>query len=214
MRVKKSLEAGEFSSWSGELKAAIRGKNDSNVPCDGCVACCTSSQFIHVGPDEIDALSHIPKKLLFPAPRQPRGHFLLGYDQRGRCPMLIGKKCSIYEYRPRTCRTFDCRIFTAAGVVPEKGQALIARQVGRWCFSFNSKVGRKHHEAVRAAATFLREHSDKLLPEIAPKNATQLAVLAFRVHKAFLKKEKKTGQWVVVDSVSDADLSSELRQVR
>ena len=30
--------------------------------------------------------------------------------------MLVDGRCSIYEHRPRTCRTYDCRIFTATGL--------------------------------------------------------------------------------------------------
>ena len=56
------------------MRAALRGERDSDVPCNGCTACCTSSQFVHIGPDETDTLAHIPAELLFPAPRLPRGH--------------------------------------------------------------------------------------------------------------------------------------------
>ena len=112
----RDLAAGDFSSWVVEMRATIRGEQGSEVPCGGCTACCTSSQFIHIEPDETDTLSRIPAELLFPAPRLPRGHVLLGYDERGHCPMLIDDQCSIYEHRPKTCRTYDCRIFPAAGV--------------------------------------------------------------------------------------------------
>ena len=47
----------------------------------------------------------------------PKGNMLLGYDENGHCPMLIDDKCSIYEHRPITCRSYDCRIFPAAGIV-------------------------------------------------------------------------------------------------
>jgi Fe-S-cluster containining protein len=210
----KVLEAGDFLSWVVEMNGAIRGKNDSNVSCHGCVACCTSSQFVHIGPGEAETLSHIPKKLLFPAPRMPLGHFLLGYDKRGHCPMLIHQKCSIYEYRPRTCRTYDCRIFSAAGLLPDENQVSIARQAKRWHFSFQNEDDCNHRKAVQAAAVFLRKNTGKLPPEIFPRTTTQWAVLAFRIHEAFLKKDDKTGRWVGVDSVSDAVLNSILRRVR
>jgi hypothetical protein len=84
------LDAGDFSSWLVEIQAALRAERAAEVPCGGCTACCTSSQFVHVGPDETDTLAHIPAELLFPAPRMPEGHVLLGYDERGHCPMLIG----------------------------------------------------------------------------------------------------------------------------
>src|SRR5688572_23451385 len=105
----QALAAGRFSEWLVEMQHALRGERDAAVPCDGCTACCTSSQFIHIEPDETETLAQIPRELLFPAPGSP-GHVVLGYDDHGRCPMLVDEKCSIYEHRPRTCRTYDCRV--------------------------------------------------------------------------------------------------------
>jgi hypothetical protein len=179
------LAAGDFSSWMSEMQLAIRGEGDAHVPCDGCTACCTSSQFIHIGPDEADTLAHVPAELLFPAPRLPHGHVLLGYDQRGHCPMLIDNRCSIYEHRPRTCRTYDCRIFPATGVqLDDDEKELIARQSRRWQFSFPTATDRSQRDAVRAAARFLREHPTAWSAEAVPANATQRAVLAIEVHDA------------------------------
>ena len=98
------LDAGPFAAWLAGMQASLRGEQDSDVPCGGCTACCRSSQFIHIGPEETDALAHIPAALLFPAPQRPAGHVLMGYDSQGRCPMLTEAGCSIYEHRPRTCR--------------------------------------------------------------------------------------------------------------
>ena len=181
------LSAGNFSSWLGEMQAALRGERESVVPCDGCTACCTSSQFVHIAPDETDTLAHIPAALLFPAPRMPRGHVLMGYDERGHCPMLVDNRCSIYEHRPATCRTYDCRIFPASGVeVDGDDKALIAQRTRRWRFDFPTPADRVRHDAVKAAAAFVREHRDALPPERVPANATQLAVLAIEMHAGFL----------------------------
>ncbi len=200
MSDEQDLAAGDFSSWMVEMQGAIRGERGSDVPCGGCTACCTSSQFIHIGPDEVDTLSRIPAELLFPAPGLPRGHVLLGYDERGHCPMLIDNLCSIYEHRPRTCRTYDCRIFPAAGLgIDDDDKVLIARQARRWQFSFPTQADRNQHDAVRAAATFLHEHTDLLPDGRVPANTTQLAVLAIELHDAFLRRDGETGQTTVVD---------------
>jgi uncharacterized protein len=184
-----SLPAGDFSSWMVEIQGALRGERGSDVPCGTCTACCTSSQFVHVGPEETDTLAHIPSELLFPAPGAPRGHVLLGYDERGHCPMLIDNECSIYEHRPRACRTYDCRVFPAAGLVPEGAEkARIARQVRRWRFGYPDPTDREQHAAVRAAASSLREHPELFRDGIAPTNTTQLAVRAIEVHDAFLER--------------------------
>jgi uncharacterized protein len=145
------LPAGDFSPWLDGMREALRGERDSDVPCAGCTACCTSAQFVHVAPDETDTLAHIPPALLFPAPRMPRGHVLLGYDERGHCPMLVDDRCSIYEHRPRACRTYDCRIFAATGVEVDDDKPEIARRVRRWRFTFPTDADRARRSEVRAA---------------------------------------------------------------
>ena len=153
------------------MLGAIRGERDADVPCGECTACCESAQFVHISPDETDALAHIPRALLFPAPRLPRGHVLLGYDEHGRCPMLVDGGCSIYEHRPRTCRTYDCRVFTAAGVTPDDKPAVAVR-VRRWRFRYPTAADEQAHTATRQHAEQLADGPD------APFTPTQLAVAA------------------------------------
>ncbi|MGI8809789.1 MAG: YkgJ family cysteine cluster protein [Acidimicrobiales bacterium] len=186
------------------MQRALQGDSESDVPCGSCTACCTSSQFVHISPDELDTLAHVPAELLFPAPRMPRGHVLLGYDHNGRCPMLIDGGCSIYEHRPRTCRTYDCRIFPAAEMEPDGGQAAIAQQARRWRFDFPSEADRVRNEAVRAAARFVAERGEELPEEAVPTNATQRAVLAVRIHRAFLGRDDDTGHPALVDPEPEA----------
>ena len=192
--------AGDFGSWLTGLGRAIRGDGESDVPCGSCTACCTSSQFIHIGPDERDTLAHIPKALLFPAPGLPRGHVLMGYDERGHCPMLVEERCTIYEQRPRTCRTYDCRIFPAAGVVLDDGdKSRINRQARPRRFEFTTDDDRTRQLAVEAAAVYLVQHRAELSEGSVPRNETALAVLAIEVHKAFLRRDDRTGAGSLVD---------------
>lgn len=170
------LDAGAFLPWLAEVRAAIAGRGDTDVACDTCTACCTSAQFVHVGPDEHDALAHIPAALLFPAPGAPPGHRLLGYDEAGRCPLLGATGCTIYEHRPRTCRTYDCRVFAAADVVPDDKPAIAARAT-RWRFSHPTPADEVAHAAVRTRAARLAD--DPELPvALRPRSATGRAVLA------------------------------------
>jgi uncharacterized protein len=176
--------AGPFSSWLGDLQEARRAERDVDVPCGTCTACCTSSQFVHIGPDERRTLARIPPELLFPAPRSPAGHVLLGYDEHGHCPMLIDNACSIYEDRPRTCRTYDCRVFAATGVAltePEKAQ--LAERVRQWRFDYPRPSDRRAHEAVLSASAFLTAH-----PELLGGGAmaTQIALLALEIRDLFV----------------------------
>ncbi len=136
-----------FSEWFVEFDEAMQGRRDASVPCGACTACCTSSQFVHIDPDETDTLGHIPADLLFRAPGLPKGHRVMGYDERGHCPMLVDGDCSIYEHRPRACRIYDCRVFTVTGVVPD--QPAIAERAGDWEFEIDDQP---RWAAVRAAA--------------------------------------------------------------
>jgi Fe-S-cluster containining protein len=150
------LPAGDFSTWLTGIRAALRDRSESAVPCDGCTACCTSSQFVHVEPDEGDALAHIPAELLFPAPLAPPGHQVLGYDEQGRCPMLGDHGCTIYEHRPRACRTYDCRIFAATGIEDDDpAKQAITQRARRWRFDLDPD-GRRDQGALQAVAVTLR----------------------------------------------------------
>ncbi len=173
------VDAGDFSAWLAETQRAIRGEGDAEVPCDGCTACCRSAQFVHIGPAERDTLAHIPAELVFPAPRMPRGHVVLGYDERGHCPMLVDNRCSIYAHRPRACRVYDCRVFAAADLEldePEKSE--INERVRRWRFCYPTARDREQHDAVQALAAALREHPERLPDGVAPTNTTQVSVYA------------------------------------
>jgi uncharacterized protein len=180
------LPAGPFSDWLTGMTRALRGEADASVPCGGCTACCRSSQFVHIEPDERDTLAHIPTELLFPAPRLPIGHVLMGYDEHGHCPMLVDDRCSIYEHRPRTCRTYDCRVFAATGItLDDEAHVDIATQAQRWRFDFSSDADRVAYDAVRAAAQHLDEQASDAT-EQRPANATQRAVLAVERSRDYL----------------------------
>jgi len=182
--------AGRFSTWLAEIQESLRGEHDSDVPCAGCTACCRSSQFVHIEPDERDTLAHIPAALLFPAPKLPMGHVLMGYDDKGHCPMLVDDKCTIYEHRPRTCRTYDCRIFPATGVELDEGEYVdIARRTRTWRFDFDDDTDRAQYDAVRAAAQFVRDRMDDHPDGPEPTNAIRHAVLAIEMHTRFLPSD-------------------------
>ena len=187
-----ALPAGDVAAWYAEMSAALQGSGDSDVPCGGCTACCRSSQFVHIAADERSTLAVIPTALLFPAPRLPRGHVLLGYDERGHCPMLVESGCSIYDNRPRACQTYDCRVFAATGVLPSDKPA-VAERVRHWRFSFDHPDSRPLFEALQAAAASL----DQLPPELAPPTDTGRAVVAVQIVDLFLQRDETGGLTVV-----------------
>ena len=202
------LPAGAFGAWLEEMRAALRHDADAHVPCGDCCACCSTSHFVHVGPDEADALAHLPRELTFPAPGLPAGQVLLGYDQRGRCPMLgDGGRCTIYEHRPLTCRTYDCRVFAAAGVAADREE--IARRVRRWRFACPAPRDGDELAAVRSAARFVRDNAAAFPGGVAPDDPAQLAVLAVRVAGVFLPGGPAAGGAGVADVAAAVVRASE-----
>lgn len=208
MSVQQAIPAGRFSSWLRRTRSALVKENGAEVPCGECNACCKSSYFIHIRPEETQTLARINRELLFPAPGLPKGNVLLGYYENGRCPMLIDDRCSIYEHRPLTCRNYDCRVFTAAGIAAgDDDKALITQHIRRWKFSYPTERDRDQHSAVQAAARFLRERSECLPAEMAPKNSSQLAILAIKVYEVFLKlndESVKTGRAFTDTEIAEA----------
>ena len=193
-----AFDAGDFGTWLDDLQRALRNEQDADVPCGSCTACCTASQFVHIAPDETDTLAHIPSELLFPAPLLPRGQMLLGYDEHGRCPMLGEHGCSIYEHRPRTCRTYDCRVFTATAI--EVDDDLIAARAARWRFRVTTPDAAARAHAIEAAATRLADLDDELDDGTVPSSPTQLAVLAVEIHDLFLDRHPGTDE--ILDAVA------------
>lgn len=155
-----------------------------DVPCGDCVACCTSSYFVHIRADDAGTLRRVPAELLFPTPGAPKGHVVMGYDQRGKCPMLEDGRCSIYEDRPLTCRTYDCRVFAAAGI--DADRPAIAARAQTWVFDYPTEDDRRAHAAVRAAAAFLRRHPECFTGGAQADSPAHVALLAIEVADVFL----------------------------
>jgi hypothetical protein len=202
-----SLHAGRFSTWLRNIRNALAESGGMNVPCGECNACCRSSHFIHIKPEETSTLCRIPKELLFPAPLLPTGHMVLGYDEHGRCPMFIRNKCSIYKYRPATCRSFDCRVIAASGIAV-KDNNLIAQHARCWKFSCITKGDRNLLSAVQAAASFLIKYPECIRDNFVPIDAIQLAVLAIKVYEVFLNSNVTTAN--PAQATLDSDIAKKV----
>ena len=195
------VPAGCFSSWLRRTRCGLVKEKGVNVDCGDCNACCRSSYFIHIRPEEKQTLARINRKLLFPAPGLPKGNVLLGYYSNGHCPMMIEGQCSIYEERPITCRSYDCRIFTAAGIdagVDDK--AGINLRIKQWKFSYPTILDLRQHSAVQAAAKFLIQNAESFPAGVVPKNASQVALLAIKVYGVFLEYIDETGEEGLISS--------------
>ncbi len=202
-----SVPAGNFSAWLHGTEASLRsGNGGADVPCGACRGCCRSSMFIYIKPEERQTIRRIPRALLFPAPGLPKGHVLMGYDDKGQCPMLIDNQCSIYEDRPQTCRDYDCRIFSATGIsVDQQTQPEIAQRVQEWVFNFENEGSREDERVLKEATSFLEKNRELFPPGSVPNNPVQLAVLAIRIYRLFSGLTSQARQ--DASSLSDAAIA-------
>lgn len=179
--------AGRFSTWLRQTLDAHATGAAVDAPCGDCVACRTSFCFVHKTPSEERTLGCVPHQLLKPAPGAPPGHVVMGHDLKGRCPMPRDGRCSIHEGRPLTCRTYDCRVFAAAGI--DADRPAITRRARTWVFDVPSDADGRELEAVRAAAAFLRGHAECFVGGPQADNPADVALAAVRVYDVFLKPD-------------------------
>jgi Fe-S-cluster containining protein len=77
--------------------------------CAGCTACCrTGARLSLDAGDDIGSYDHV---LVPPHPGLKSGDGLIAELRQvdGRCVYLGDDGCTIYERRPKVCRSFDCR---------------------------------------------------------------------------------------------------------
>jgi hypothetical protein len=181
------LPAGDFSAWLRAMRRALAGDGEMDVACGDCRGCCVSSYYVKVRERETDALARITANLgdqsLEPG---PAGSRLMGYQANGHCLMLRDGNCSIYQHRPETCRTYDCRVFTAAGMDAGPDKPVINQRVAQWEFTFPTRADRDEQRAVGAAATFLRQHPVRFPGGYVPSRPSDVAVLAIKSYEVFL----------------------------
>ena len=183
----ETAAAVRFLDWLRETRLAHRLQSGVDVPCGSCNACCRSSYFIHIQPQETEALAHIPADLLFPAPGLPQGNMVMGFNAQGCCPMLIDNRCSIYAHRPLTCRIYDCRLFAAAGLdAGGQEKALVNQQLPRWTFDYPEPSDQEAQQAVREVVQFIQTHAHAFPGGRVPQNPSHLAILAVKAYTTFL----------------------------
>ena len=173
-----------FGAWLRATIATLDKDVPADVPCGSCNACCRTFHQIHLRPGENRARKRLPKEYLSAARGLPPGYLLLGFTEEGACPVLVGGRCTIYEDRPLVCRTYDCRMYAATGVEPDRAD--IAAQVRRWRFDYPSAVDRELQKAVLAAVRFIREHRECLPSDAAREQPIRVATLAVYAYARFL----------------------------
>lgn len=178
--------AGPFSEWLRAMRAALAGSSGMDVACGDCRGCCTSSYFIKVRAHETAAIEQIGADKLRPVPGSTNGNLLMGYDAQGHCSMFANGGCSIYQHRPETCRTYDCRVFTAAGMNAGPDKSVINERIAGWQFDYPTPRDTQEHRAVTAAANFMRQHPVRFPGGRVPSRASEIAVLAVKSYEVFM----------------------------
>lgn len=75
-------------------------QQDSDVPCNGCTACCQRDRIVLTSQDD-------PNIYLWHFEGEDR---VLNRRDNGQCIYLGQTGCNKYKERPESCRKFDCRI--------------------------------------------------------------------------------------------------------
>ncbi|NLG78080.1 MAG: YkgJ family cysteine cluster protein [Xanthomonadaceae bacterium] len=180
------IAAGVFGVWLEEMRASLRGERGTDVPCGDCVGCCVSGYPVVIRAEDDRAMAEIPLRHIA---RAVDGRTLMLALPDGSCPMLRDRKCSIYASRPQTCRDYDCRVFAAAGIdAGGEERAVINRRVRAWRFEYANEADVRAHEAVRAAARFIRDKAASF-PGRPPTAPTGIAVLAIKSYEVFLRAD-------------------------
>lgn len=196
-------DAGSFGDWLSTMRAVLRGEAVADVPCGDCIGCCVSSYPIPLRPEDVRARAEVPEQFLL-GNAAPGERWLMGFREDGRCPFMDQGRCGIYDGRPQTCRDYDCRLYAAAGLVPDGNRVVIEQRVGEWRFSFSSAAELAQAEAVRRAAQFIRDNAVLFPPGMRARSATAAAVLAVKTYPVFLAGQGLSGPEETVRCVMDA----------
>ena len=182
------IDAGDFGTWLQQIQAVLRGGTEgTDVPCGDCVGCCSSHWPVALRAEDEALVPLVPASLLLEPEDAPEGLRYMGYREDGTCPMLVKRQCRVYAQRPQTCRDFDCRIFTAAGIASAGAdKPLINERLSVWHFSYASAEDLAVHQAIQATAAFLQGEAREVPGFHFPVAPIAIAGLALKAHPVFL----------------------------
>ncbi len=120
---------------------AATGKNETrDVPCGGSNACCWADR-IEVEPgDDLTRLATI---------RDADGARVLRHREDGACIHLTAHGCGVREHRPAVCRSYDCRVAGAVGLIEEFSNG---HATPGWFFEIETPADRALALALRLGA--------------------------------------------------------------
>ena len=139
---------------SEEDRAMIRSAAEpSEVPCNGCSACCRSVVAIQPERGDNPADYECAINIDTSAPNRART-FSLNRKPDGSCYALRNGRCTIWDKRPYICRAFDCRKLWVMLTRPERQRLIRDRYFSRDIFAAGKKRActLPEADALRAAA--------------------------------------------------------------
>ena len=120
--------------------------------------------------------------------------------------MLGSSGCTIYDRRPRTCRSFDCRIFAATGIEPPGGSdSKVAERVRDWTFDDSDDQG-VTRRALDETLMFLKAFEEVFIPYGIEPGTPIVANVAADLMHLFLEPSSEVEQLQAV--------IKELRRIR
>jgi Fe-S-cluster containining protein len=128
----------------GTFLGKVTFNQEAKVPCQGCNHCCYHGR-VDIYPDKENAedLAHLD---VVP---HPEGGFALRKREDGSCVHLgLGGECTVYHHRPKACRFYDCRMFSAIGLVDTYDNG---RNSPAWVFDIPTTEERIANMALRLA---------------------------------------------------------------
>jgi hypothetical protein len=150
MEAKVTVTVGEIEEgWridaylSSRWRALVNG--ESTADCQDCRGCCRNGFVIGLSRKEADRIPHT---------KIGKYAVLMPLDD-GRCPFLKAGNCSIYDYRPQTCRDYDCRDYAMAGQVVTDGPANVEINT-----SIVRHLKNNRYRVIGPYARYVREHME------------------------------------------------------
>lgn len=164
-----------ISSWLRHMRRTLIAINTHapgaanvkmDVPCGSCTACCRSPKLlseVYPGDPRYDWYDKMPR------PDVDEGRYrtpndgcakamVLRKHEDGRCIYLRDAGCSIWDWRPQSCRTFDCRMYTFTGAKRDDG----VPPAGKW----GDPLVRSYDERVDIVALLMACEEIKKFDEI------------------------------------------------
>jgi uncharacterized protein len=106
----------------------------SDVPCNGCTACCRSGEMVILQSECGDVVSRYQTQVMY---HGAIPIVVLKRKSDGSCVYLGENGCTIHDWAPAQCKAFDCRELVQRLDKIPRAQRIMMRRKG---FKFNKEV--------------------------------------------------------------------------